>query len=194
MTTPLPGNVVWANWIVADRVKNPHHWVYSEGSNRMNAIGQWPLKFPITIDCSATATLLCWLAGFEDPNGLKFDHEGYTGTLLSHEEHLALWIKNAQGIKVEEVVPGDHVVYGPGTGLHIATIVEVNGNDILTVSMGENGDPSYCWVNTPSSNPHHYPVDGRTPQTYLRTNTKIVGKVHTPPVPVVTPPNYQPPA
>jgi hypothetical protein len=183
MTTSVPQNVLWAHWIVKDRIANPHHWVYSESNNRMNAIGQWPIKFPVTIDCSATATFLCWLSGFQDPNGLHYNHQGYTGTLLSHEQHIALFAKNAKGIQIEQVVPGDLVVYGPGTGTHVATIVEVHGRDILTVSMGQNGDPSYCWVNTPSANPHHYGVDGRKPQTFLQVNKKVIGKVHTPPAP-----------
>jgi len=181
VTPPVPGNVAWAHWAVADRIAHPLHWIYSESSDRMNNIGQWPIKFPVTTDCSGSATLFCWLAGFGDPNGLKFDHEGYTGTLLSHEEHLALFAKNAKGVLVEDVVPGDLVVYGPGTGWHVATIIEVHGKDILTVSHGEQGDPSYVWVNTPSANPHNYAVDGREPQTFLRVNKTVVGTAHTPP-------------
>jgi len=172
--------IAWAKWTVANKAK--HVFEYSEGSNRMSAIGVWPLKFPITIDCSAYCTWLAWVSGAPDPNGLNFDHEGYTGTFLSHEEHIALFAKNAKGVLVEEVIPGDYVVYGPGTGEHVAFIVEVHGEDILTVSMGENGDPSYVWVNAPKTVPSQgHPVDGRLPQTFLRPVTMSTGVVHTPP-------------
>jgi len=171
--------IAWAKWFVAN--KGAHHFNYSEGSNRMSAIGVWPIKWPVNCDCSAFCTFIAWLGGAADPNGLNFDHEGYTGTFLSHEEHIALWAKNHAGVNVEQVIPGDYVVYGPGTGEHIAFIVEVNGNDILTVSMGEQGDPSYVWVNTPKSNPHGYAVDGRQPQTFLRSVTASVRTPHTPP-------------
>lgn len=169
--------VDWANWGVANKA----HFNYSEGADRMNEIGVWPLKFPINTDCSGSVTLWYWLAGASDPNGLKFDHEGYTGTLLSHDAHISEFVKNAQGVQIDNVEPGDLVVYGPGTGWHVAIIVQVNGHDILTVSHGEQGDPSYVWVNTPSANPHGYAVDGREPQTFLRCNTTTVGVAH--PVP-----------
>jgi len=170
--------VAWAEWGVA----NHQHFNYSEGADRMNAIGIWPPKFPINTDCSGSCTLWAFLANGNDPNGLGFDHEGYTGTFLSHEEHLALWVKNAKGVPVEQVQPGDYVVYGPGTGTHVAIIVKVNGNDILTVSHGEQGNPTYCWVNTPTKtpNPDNFPVDGRTPQTFLRNVTDTTKPVRTP--------------
>jgi hypothetical protein len=173
--------VAWAEWAVADRIANPEHWNYSEGTNRMDAIGVYPIKFPVDTDCSGSCTLYAFLANGNDPNGLNFDHEGYTGTFLSHEEHLALWVKNAQGIKVEDVQPGDYVVYGPGTGWHVAIIVQVTGNDILTVSFGGQGGPNYCWVNAPSSNPHNYPIDGREPQTFLLNATNNAKPVRMPP-------------
>jgi hypothetical protein len=76
------------------------------------------------------------------------------------------------------------VVYGPGTGEHVALVVNVSGADILTVSHGEQGDPSYVWVNAPTASPSEgYPVDGRQPQTFLRCNTTTVGVAH--PVPTV---------
>jgi len=169
--------VAWAEWGVA----NHQHFNYSEGADRMNAIGIWPPKFPINTDCSGSCTLWAFLANGNDPNGLNFDHEGYTGTFLSHEEHLALWVKNAKNIPVEQVIPGDHVVYGPGTGEHVAIIVEVHGNDILTVSHGAQGGPGYCWINEPKTVPSRgYPFDGRTPQTFLRNITDTTKPVRTP--------------
>jgi len=174
MNDTRTAQVAWAEWGVA----NHGHFNYSEGADRMNAIGVWPPKFPINTDCSGSCTLWAFLANGNDPNGLNFDHEGYTGTFLSHEQHLALWVKNAQG--VEQVQPGDYVVYGPGTGEHVAIIVSVNGNDILTVSHGEQGGPGYCWVNTPKGPSKGYPTDGRTPQTFLRNVTTTNKPVRTP--------------
>ena len=118
-------------------------------------------------------TLLWWLSGAPDPNGLGYNHTGYTGTLLSHCTH----------IPAGKVVPGDLVVYGPGSGQHVAVIVAVNGSDILTVSHGgpTGYSPIYCWVNAPKKNPNKYPVDGRTPQTFLRAQTAQVRAPHQPP-------------
>ena len=170
--------VAWAEWGAA----NHQHFNYSEGADRMNAIGVWPPKFPINTDCSGSCTLWAFLANGNDPNGLNFDHEGYTGTFLSHEEHLALWVKNAKGVLVEDVLPGDYVVYGPGTGEHVAIIVKVNGNDILTVSHGAQGGPGYCWVNPPTTVPSRgFPSDGRQPQTFLRNITANNKPVRLPP-------------
>ena len=86
MTDSRPLLVAWANYFAGHTDK----FVYSEGSDRMSAIGVWPIKYPIHADCSAFVTLLHWYAGCEDPNGTGFDHEGYTGTLLGHGTHIKL--------------------------------------------------------------------------------------------------------
>lgn len=167
MTDSRPLLVAWANYFAGHTDK----FVYSEGSDRMSAIGVWPIKYPIHADCSAFVTLLHWYAGCEDPNGTGFDHEGYTGTLLSHNPH----------VPEAKVQPGDLVVYGPGEGEHVAIIVLVNGPDLLTVSHGgpTGQSPIYCWVNKPiHGNPHNYPVDGRQPQTFLQTVTNQVRPPH----------------
>ena len=158
----------WAKWLLEDNKKHTGHVHYSEGSNRMSAIGQWPIKFPVTTDCSGFVTLVLWLAGVSDPNGLHYNHEGYTGTLLSHEAHVAHFVKNLSGVAVENVRVGDLVVYGPGTGDHVALIIEVSGPDILTISHGQEGDPSYVWVNKPVGPARGHGTDGRQPQTFLR--------------------------
>ena len=149
--------ISWAKWF-ADN-KHTHPFNYSEGPERMAAIGEWPVKYPVTCDCSAFVTLCYWLAGAADPNGQGYDHEGYTGTLLSHG-HEIVFGNNAAG---------DVIVYGPGTGWHTAIIVEA-GPDPLTVSMGEQGDPSYVRVSQ----------DGRLPQRILRFNTTAVAASRTP--------------
>jgi hypothetical protein len=137
--------VNWAKYFVTNKAKGMH---YAE-------VRPMPLtsKFPITTDCSGFVTLCYYLAGAADPNGLGYSHYGYTGTLLSH------------GTKISPsmVQPGDVIVYGPGTGWHTAVIVEA-GKDPMTISMGQEGDPSYVKVSQ----------DGRLPQTYLRFRTKRV--------------------
>ena len=159
------------NWGVA------HHtgFTYSEGKNRMTAVRK-PFVLPITSDCSSWVTSLCFWNGLNDPNGLKFNGQGYTGTLLDHLPH----------IDKKQVRVGDLVVYGAGTGDHVAMVANVDANgNILTCSMGQNGDPSWCWVNKPvkpnAQFAHITAVDGRTPQTFLRTDLTVVGTVHVAP-------------
>jgi len=137
--------VEWAKWAVT----NHEHFNYTEGPERMSAIGVWPPKFPMAMDCSAFVTWCYWIAGATDPNGMGYDHEGYTGTLLHGLE-----------IPLAQVQPGDVIVYGPGTGWHTALVVQA-GHDPLTVSMGQQGDPSLV----------HVSQDGREPQRYLRFHT-----------------------
>lgn len=135
--------VNWATWGVA------HHdqFTYSEGPDRMEAIKTPPGTLPVTADCSAFVTLCFKWAGAPDPNGLGYDGEGYTGTLLEHLEHIPL----------EQVQPGDIIVYGAAPGEHTAIVV-VAGPDPMTVSHGQQGDPNFVRVSQ----------DGRQPQTYLR--------------------------
>ena len=46
MNTPQQQNLVnWAHWAEANKA----HFIYTEGAQRMEAIGQWPLKFPISL-------------------------------------------------------------------------------------------------------------------------------------------------
>ena len=159
--------VAWAKYFADNKATHP--FTYSEGPERMSAIGVFPPKFPITCDCSAFVTLCYWLAGAEDPNGQGYDHEGYTGTLLSHGLVLS---------SVALVQAGDVIVYGPNEGWHTAIVVE-SGSDPLTVSMGQQGDPSYVRVSQ----------DGRQPQRYLRFHTGIAGNPRLPEVakPVIKP-------
>jgi len=136
--------VKWARW----GVDNHAGFTYTEGGNRMEGIGHPGV--PCHCDCSAFVTLCYNWAGAPDPNGQGYDGQGYTGTLLSHG---VVIMKN-------QAVPGDVVVYGAGTGDHTAMIVEA-GNDPMTVSMGEQGDPNYIRVSQ----------DGRQPQRFLRFST-----------------------
>lgn len=138
----------WARWGVEHRAE----FTYDE--IRPMHISHDPL--PWTGDCSSFVTLCYFLAGEPDPNGRNYDGEGYTGTLLS----------NGADTPLSEVEPGDAIVYGPGEGWHTAIVVEA-GPDPLTVSMGQQGDPSYVRVSQ----------DGRLPQRYLRFRVVDPGEV-----------------
>jgi cell wall-associated NlpC family hydrolase len=171
-----PAIVHWAQWMVTQRAR----CTYSEGSQRMSSVHRRGV-LPFVSDCSGFVTAMYAWANAPDPNGLNFDGEGYTGTELNHGQHLALWTRNGQNTDLKDILPGDVVVYGPGTGWHTALIIE-GGPNPLTVSMGQNGDPSYVRV----------AQDGRLPQTYLRFNTKT-RKVISPQSFLHLPPHYQRP-
>jgi cell wall-associated NlpC family hydrolase len=157
MTDVRSNIVAWAKWAAANHAK----FNYTEGPLRMSGINK-PGKLPVNADCSAFVTLCYNWAGAPDPNGMGYNHNGYTGTLLAHGRKIAL----------KDVQPGDVIVYGPGTGWHTALVIE-GGPNPLTVSHGQQGDPSYC----------HVSQDGRKPQTYLRFNTSAISdkSIHTPP-------------
>lgn len=122
-------------------------------------------KFPIDTDCSGFATLVYWISGANDPNKRRFDGQGNTVSMFNAGLHL----------DISQVVPGDTVIYGPGGEWHMAVVVEVHGHDILTVSHGQEGDPSYVWVNPPKVPHRGFPSDGRMPQTYVRFPTRRIG-------------------
>ena len=148
MTDVRQSIVNWAKWGVDNRI----NFTYTEDSTRMEGIGHPGV--PCHADCSAFVTLCYNWAGAPDPNAQGYDGQGYTGTLLAHGTEIPL----------EQVIPGDVIVYGPDTGWHTALIVE-SGPDPLTVSHGEQGDPNYCRVSW----------DGRLPQRYLRFDTTLIG-------------------
>lgn len=87
----------------------------------------------VTMDCSESVTLICRLAGLDDPNGEHYNGTGYTGTLLDHLPHY----DNPANADV-----GALVVYGPGTGQHVCMVREP-GRDPLLFSHGEEAGPFY---------------------------------------------------
>jgi hypothetical protein len=145
--------------------------VYSEGPQRMSAINR-RFVTPIVADCSAFVTICYNWAGAPDPNKLHYDGYGFTGTLLSAGDHIKLFRKNAQHVTVEEVLPGDVVVYGPGDGVHAVLIVGRDEGNPYVASFGHQGDPGIYR----DSQMH---VLGEP--TYLRFPTKTTGKIHYPP-------------
>lgn len=87
-------------------------------------------RLPLTTDCSGFVTLCYFLAGAPDPNGRRYDGEGWTGTLLAHMTAVA----------PDDVQPGDVVVYGAAPGRHCAVVL-VAGDDPLLASHGMERGP-----------------------------------------------------
>jgi hypothetical protein len=85
----------------------------------------------IAFDCSGGVTCLCKWAGLRDPNGLHYDGYGYTGTLLHHLPHYSDPAKARLGALV---------VFGPGTGDHVAMVM-ARGADPMLWSHGSEGGP-----------------------------------------------------
>jgi hypothetical protein len=85
----------------------------------------------VSMDCSEGVTCLCKWAGLRDPNGHHYDGSGYTGTLLARLPHYT----DASKAKV-----GALCVFGPGSGDHVAMVMEP-GKDPLMWSHGYEGGP-----------------------------------------------------
>ena len=85
-------------------------------------------RLPLTTDCSGFVTLCYFLAGAPDPNGLEYDGEGWTGTLLRHMTHVA------------EARAGDIVAFGAYPGHHCAVVLAA-GDDPLLASHGQERGP-----------------------------------------------------
>lgn len=90
-----------------------------------------PRRLPLNTDCSGFATLCYRWAGAPDPNGLKYNGQGFTGTLLQHCRHI---LQSA-------VKPGDLVVWGAYPGHHVALVLEA-GPDPLLASHGQEKGPA----------------------------------------------------
>jgi hypothetical protein len=99
-----------------------------------------PINHPFTTDCSGYVTLMAKWAGCFDPNGLDFDGQGYTGTMLKHLAH----------IPFKETLRGDLLVIGGFPGIHVVCLLE--GGQLTdkpqVASLGGPGDPqSYSMQN-----------------------------------------------
>jgi len=88
-------------------------------------------KGDIQADCSEMTTEICRWAGLRDPNGLNYARAGFTGTMLASLPHYSDQSKAAIGALV---------VFGPGTGQHVAMVMEP-GTDPLLFSHGSEAGP-----------------------------------------------------
>jgi hypothetical protein len=89
---------------------------------------------PITTDCSGFVTGLAFTVGIPDPNGLGYNGQGFTGTLMQHLPH----------IEAKDAVAGDLVTFGPYPGVHTVMLMEAgaaNGGNPLVASHGMEGGP-----------------------------------------------------
>ena len=124
--------VYWARWGKANEPKIH----YAE-------VRPMPLtnKLPLTTDCSGFVTLCYHLAGCPDPNGLGYNGQGYTGTLVAHGKQIPL----------NKVRPGDVCILGPGTGDHAVIISDTtNPTNPLCISHGEESGPEQYPINNDS--------------------------------------------
>ncbi len=85
----------------------------------------------LTMDCSESVTLIFRLAGMHDPNGLGYNGQGYTGTMLDHLAHFTNWTK---------VHEGTLIVFGAGTGSHVVMVTHPNGENPNVFSHGSYTD------------------------------------------------------
>ena len=117
-----------------------------------------PLWVPRQWDCSAFATACHFAGGAPDPNGRRYDHMGYTGTLISH------------GIKVASVDvldPGDLIFYGNsaprpgfpgGSPTHVAIYVGVKNGRHMVLSHGHYPMSYYPYNYRSINHMRHYKV------------------------------------
>jgi hypothetical protein len=86
-----------------------------------------------TTDCSGFVTLMAKWGGCSDPNGLNFDGQGYTGTMLEHLPH----------IPFKQTLRGDLLVIGAYPGIHVVALLADGQltNTPQVASLGGPGDP-----------------------------------------------------
>ena len=132
---PHPSHSSTRQKIVGTAIFGANHrdriW-YTQGPSRMMGVTHHlrPPKFPIYADCSAYATWCYWVAGAPDPNGPKFNYNGfgYTGTLA------------VNGKETWNPQPGDLCLYGAGWPYHHTTVYIGSGR---AVSMGSSIGPDF---------------------------------------------------
>jgi hypothetical protein len=80
-------------------------------------------------DCSSFATWLYWQAGLPDPNGLRYNGQGYTGTQANHGRRV--WSDNA---------PAGALSFYGGGAPYSHVVIRINSNKII--SHGNENGPS----------------------------------------------------
>ena len=111
----------YALWYL--RLQQAHHCLSYQERRPMVLVR--PPAWPPYMDCSTFVTLCYRDAGWPDPNGLRYDGYGYTGTLADH------------GVRVHlsQMAASDLVFYSDPDHVTIAV------GDGRVVSMGQPGEP-----------------------------------------------------
>lgn len=91
----------------------------------------------ITMDCSTAVTLIFKLAGLKDPNGKKYDYNGYgyTGTEMTNLKQYKGPLKRAHA--------GALLIYGVYPGTHVAMVMHNDPTDPFLFSHGSEIGPLY---------------------------------------------------
>ena len=93
-------------------------------------------RFPITMDCSESVTMLCKWAGLKDPNGLDYNGTGNTQTLYDHLPHYHDPAVARTGALVTFGVPTN-----PLSRQHVCMVLEPHPHDPLLWSHGQERGP-----------------------------------------------------
>jgi hypothetical protein len=117
--------VAYARWGIAHEPKIRYQQL--RPMDGLKAVQQLPLQ----VDCSAFSTLCYLWAGAPDPNGLNFNGQGYTGTMLDH----------MVSVPLAALQPGDLIVWGKRPGHHVALVLENDGKDPILCSHGQEKGP-----------------------------------------------------
>lgn len=119
----IEGVVGWMKWGILHESKIHYKEV------RPIPVHQKIGLLPLTTDCSGFFTICYAWAGAPDPNGSNYSGSGFTGTLLTH------------GHVVTSPKPGDAVIFGGGSGHHIAGVIAVTKKEVILCSHGQESGP-----------------------------------------------------
>lgn len=123
--------VKWLWW----GIRNAAAIHYTQGSMRDDFLTAPRGHLPMSTDCSGDVSWDSWISGGPDPSGLNFRWIGWTGSILAHA-----YAHGRVFTDVSKALPGDDIVIGPGSGLHVVRVLEA-GPDPLVSSLGEETGP-----------------------------------------------------
>lgn len=109
-----------------------HNYMIGYAEVRPIPIHAWKDHQALVTDCSGSYTAACYAAGLPDPNGLHYDGQGYTETLLNHMREVNRHTAQA----------GDAVIFGHPS-VHVCALLEDCGTiyDPLVFNHGHSGPP-----------------------------------------------------
>ena len=107
-------------------------------------------QFPKFEDCSSSVTWLYFQAGAPDPNGRRYDGQGFTGTL----------VRRGKSISLSDAAPGDLVFYGDSSRRsHVVCVMAGSGAAARAFSHGSEESPSYVNIGyRPVAEVRRYPL------------------------------------